>query len=230
MIKFKRYIFYISTILVATHSGICQSDAIFGNSISDQLLVKMKSGLNTQSYESIQGSPYSNDSFIIGTIRTVKGVFEGIPLRFDLYSQWMEFKEKCQTYIMDPTPSITQVHFGDESVYVYPYNDQGRFKLAYFYQLDSGQVKLLMKKTIKFNPKLPAKPMADETPAKFTPSKTLFYIKAVNQEAIEITNVKKLAELFPDHQKEVESFMTKKKTKLKEDDLIELWSYYNRLH
>lgn len=38
--------------------------------------------------------------------------------------------------------------------------------------------------------------MADETPAKFTPSKTLFYIKAVNQEAIEITNVKNWRSYF----------------------------------
>ncbi len=211
--------------------GISQNNAFLEGSVGEHLLTKPKSLVfSPDGSKDIIGSPYVKDSFEPGNIYTMKGILRDIEMRYDLYNDWIEYRQKDQIYILDPTPKILKVEWKDLIVINALYETQGKFKMGFFSLLDSAKVLLFSKHTVIFEKGEPPKPyVLAGTPARFTRSKDVFYYKPEKSVAKPITSVKKMIELFPDHREELLTFIEKNKINTKLADLKELWKYYKTL-
>lgn len=204
-----------------------QVDVIRGNTIADHLLIKQRESITNP--PEIDGTPYGNDSFQLGNVYTLKGIFKNVAMRQDLYNGWIEFREKGIIYILDAGPNIIKVVLNSDTLYTQPIFKDGKMVMGYFNKLDDGNVKLFKQHSIKFIEKPPVKAYTSTNiPAKFAPEPDKFFFRVANAESKPIVNIKKMIELFPDHQKELNSYLKRKKVGINEEDLLLLWAYYNK--
>ena len=204
--------------------------SFYGNNLRDHLLIKQQDMVGRVTNEDIKGSPYYKDSFSTATVNTIHTLFKGVPMRYNVHEDYMEFQDNGTTFILDPKIEIRKILLNDQVFSVEPYDDHGKIKLGYFFELDSNGVRLLKKKVIRFQERIPAKALqGSSTPPTYVPGADQFYYRIAGQAAQPIHNVKKMIEDFPDHKKELLSMANRHKIKSNEKDLTELWEYYNKI-
>lgn len=214
--------------LLVIIQGEAQVDVIRGNTIADHLLIKQRESV--MNGPDIDGTPYANDSFITGNVYTMKGIFKGVEMRQNLVDDWIEFREKGVIYILDPGPNIIKVEMDSLVLHTEPIYKEGKLAMGYFRILDDGKVKLLMQKSIEFKEKPPVKAYTSTNiPAKFVTAADKYFFRVDKLDVKPITNIKKMIDLFPDHHKELTSYIKRKKVSIQEDDLLKFWMYYNKL-
>lgn len=200
------------------------------NTVADYVLLKDSRLHHIVENTEVEGSPYLNDLFIEGDIYMVKDTFRHVPMRYDVYNDWIEFKKKEVIYILDPLPYVLKVKIGDHTLEVQPYVDHGKLKSGFFKILDNHKITLLSKKTIQFQERKLAKALeSSNTPPKYKSGKDTYYVRVAHQAAVLLHAIKNLTGLIPDHQKAIESFVKRNKTSLHEADLLKLMEYYNKL-
>ncbi|HEY5746653.1 MAG TPA: hypothetical protein VIU12_11290 [Chryseolinea sp.] len=202
-----------------------------GMNISDHLLIAEAKRLNgSEAPEPIDGTPYLEDDFQEGRIITTKGVFDAIPMRYNVEKDYVEFKQKGVTYILDPSPSVKKVSLPATHLVVDNYNIKGKATAGFYVLLDSGRLTLLMKKKVFLRPAQAPKAIETEgRPARYEAQGDEFFYKLNGGPISEIVSVKKMLEVLTDHQDEVKAFVSKEKISKKEPDLIKLVAYYNQL-
>lgn len=227
----RRFVLFISLSIYSLISFTQSRNlSFYGNNLRDHLLIKQQDMVGRVTNEDIKGSPYNVDSFTASIVHTDKTLFKGVPMRYNIHEDYMEFMDNGTTYILDPKIEIQKIVLNDNILSVEPYNDHGKIKLGYFFELDSSGVKLLKKKVIRFQERIPAKALqSSSTPPTYVPGADIFYYRIPGQAAQPIHNVKKMIEDFPDHKKELLSMTNRYKLKSNEKDLIELWKYYNKI-
>ena len=180
----------------------------------------------------VAGSPYLNDEFVKGSVYTTSKIrYEGVPLRYNIYSDQIEFKgEKGEVLAIAAPETIEKIEFnGDTWVYA-PYSLAKYVSEGYFIVLEEDDVSLYKKPQIQFEPPTEAMPFKDAQPARFENRPDHFYIRVGNKEAKKVADRKDFAEILPAHQKDVEKFVKKEKVKPhKPDRIIELVKFYNSL-
>ncbi len=207
-----------------------QNDVIVGRNIMDHLLYKSKHAINRIDRSEIQGSPYLNDSFTLAMVMTSEAVVHNLPMKYNVYEDVMEFQDNDQLYLLDPSVNIQKIEMNENTFTVEPYEHNGKLTPGYFILLGTGKVKLLLKKGIRFQEAQAAKAMeAQNKPAKYVSAPDQFYFRVNTQEALPITNIKKMIAQFPDHQKSLQSFADRRKLGKNKEDLLKLWEYYNSL-
>ncbi|HTE32225.1 MAG TPA: hypothetical protein VK666_17715 [Chryseolinea sp.] len=202
-----------------------------GTSLSDhQLIIEARKGLGEKSEEKIEGTEYLSEDFVAGDVITKKGIYKAVPMRYNVYKDYIEFKQKEGTFILDPGPDVHKVIFDTYSMVVGSYDAKGKTANGFFLLLDSGKVSLLEKKIVKF--KAAEAPKAIETegkPPRYEKSKDEFMYRLGTGPITEVSSVKKLIESLPDHQEEVSKFASKEKISKNEEELTKLVKYYNSL-
>lgn len=217
----------ILSMFITFHSK-AQFDAMNGKSITDFISIKNSEAFVKSS--DIAGSPYATDSFKLGKVYTTKGVFNGVSLRYDLVNDWIEYMEKGKQLILSPEPSIIKVQIDTTTLYNQPFYKEGKLIMGFFKMLYEKKVLLLKHQSVVFNPKPPVKAVELTTvPASFTPGTDRFFIRFNNTEAKPIFSIKKMVSEFPDHKKELSSFVKRKNIKWNQDDMISLVTYYSKL-
>ncbi|HYQ59145.1 MAG TPA: hypothetical protein VEP89_17505 [Draconibacterium sp.] len=182
--------------------------------------------------DNIDGSPYLNEEFIEGTIYTYQKVqFEGIPLRYNIYLDDLEFRTPDNDILALATPEIVEkAVVGEYNLSYIPYMLANRMKRGYFILLKEGDLSLYARPVISFQEAEAAGAYAEAQPAKYVEQPNDYYLRFGMDAAIKIETKKDLENAFSDHQKEIESFIKKNKVKPnKEDKLIALVEYYNSL-
>ena len=113
-------------------------------------------------------------------------------------------------------------------------NVEGKTSRGYFVHVNNANSKyqLLIKETIQFVDRKPAKTSYDKTKqAEFKRLEDRYFITNGNEAAVEFPKKKKdFPKVFPDKHKDILSFMKKNKIKTsKDEDLVELINYINTL-
>ncbi len=180
----------------------------------------------------IEGSPYLLDDFTIGSVYTnTSDEFTDIPLRYNIYSDQIEFKTRDNSVFSMGTPEIIErVELGNYKMVYSPYEQGKKSKQGFFIVLEEGKSSLYAKPQIILNN--PTKPSAykDAEPAKFIKKPDEYYIRIEKNEARPVENKKDLVEIFPTHTQQIETFIKKHKIKTKKaETLKELVQYYNSL-
>lgn len=187
---------------------------------------------NELTAKDIAGSPYLNDEFINGSIYTIqKQQYIGIPLRYNIFNDDLEFKTPENEVQALATPEIVEkAVFGTTQMVYLPYTLSGKIKKGFFVVLEEGKAALYAKPGISFKP--PTEPAAykETEPAKFVKKPDEYYIRIDAEQAVPVKSKKDLISAFPDNQDKIESFVNKNKIKTnKVEGLKEVVKYYNSL-
>ncbi|MEQ8531141.1 MAG: hypothetical protein RIB86_04795 [Imperialibacter sp.] len=207
------------------------SQSFNGRNLADHMLIKiMDKSLYQQEYP-VDGSPYLNPEFVEGEVYTTKGSYTGVPLRYNIDSDVIEFSQNEGVYVLDPEPRIEKVVIGKDVLVVDKGEAIGKMDNSFYLRLDSGKAQLLMKKAVSFREAQPAQAMqAASTPARYQKMPDQYFYKIGDGGVAKITSIKKLIAEFPDKQEELSAFAKKEKISPKnEKELVSFFEYYNSL-
>lgn len=201
-----------------------------GRNIADHMLIQeANKTLYDAPEENVKGSPYLVRDFVKGDIRSSKGNFEAVEMRYNIHQDIIEFKQSNFIYILDPSPDIHLVDIGEHKLVV----QKGLKNRAYgFYELlDSGRVTLLAKKAVNYREGRPPQALESApTPARYTNIPDTYYYSVENGPLIKVTSLKKMIAGFPDQHDQLKAFASKEKiSSNKGDELARLVKYYNSL-
>ena|GEM_PF-5336041 len=181
------------------------------------------------SYEKIQGTPYLFPDYREATIvRDDSSRYQG-KLRYDVYTDEMEFQVHGNIYWITPRERITRIVLDGRTFLFLPV--EGSRKGAFFELLTEGNCRLLAKYVVTFHEAEGAKPYQDPKPARFGPVRKTFFCSCSGSPAIPIRGKKNLlTRCFSSHTEEMAHFMRKEHLSLgREQDLIRLFRHYNSL-
>ena len=180
----------------------------------------------------IQGSPYLNDEFIEGSVFTTsKTQYEGVPLRYNIYNDDIEFRsDDGQVMVLAAPEVLEKVEFGDYQFEYIFYHVVNKTRRGFFTVIEKGKASLYSRPQIKFEEAKQPAAYQDAQPAKFTKRPDVYYIRIDMEAAKPVTKQKDLQEAFSDHKAEIASFIKKNKIKANSpESLKELVQYYNSL-
>jgi hypothetical protein len=180
----------------------------------------------------IEGSPYMTDEFINGSVFTTSKIqYNDIPLRYNVYNDEMQFQAPDGNIAAIAAPEVIEkVTFGEYTMEYIPFTNAKKIRRGFFVLLVDGNVKLYARPNVEYRPPVPPAPYKEPEPAKFLEKPDTYYIRIGLEAAQLIENKKDLEEIFPDHKKEVATFIKKNKVNhRKEEKLKELVEYYNSL-
>jgi hypothetical protein len=180
----------------------------------------------------IKGSPFLNEEFAEGSVFTTsKTQFVSVPLRYNIFNDKIEFRgDDGRAYEIGVPEVIEKVEFGEYKMEYLPYLTSKKLKRGFFMILEKGYASLYSKPRVIFEEAKNPGAYQDAQPAMFISRPEEYYIKVGMEAAKPIYKSKDLAEVFPDHQKEVLSFLKKNKLRHNNpDNLKELVQFYNSL-
>lgn len=180
--------------------------------------------------EQVEGSPYLSKEFMNGDIIIDNFKFVGIPLRYNIYNDDIEFQKDDQILAIANPHEVRRIFIGDMAFIYSAYILSKEQTYGYFQLLSDGKAKVLKKYEISYQMPKAEQAYRPEEPAKFIPVPCKLYVTFGNDPALKFTNAKKLMKLFGDKKSEVEKFLKTEKLNLKnEEDLVSLLTYYNSL-
>jgi len=196
---------------------------------------KMQSGeWNSFLTESdIEGSPYLDDEFVEGSVYTTsKTQYVGLPLRYNVYNEQVEFKtEDGEIRAIAEPETVEKIEMGNLELVFAPFSSGRKIRRSYFVVEVDGQASLYRRPEIMFKEATKAGAYKDPEPAQFVRKNDSYYIRVGLEPAILVSSKKDLETVFAgEHQKEISNFIRKNKVNpRKEETLIELVNFYNSL-
>jgi hypothetical protein len=197
----------------------------------DQYPSRQSFGRANLSLSEIQGSPYLDSQYRVGTVLTGDNqTYKDIPLRYNCFIDVLEFKKNDASYELMPKELIKRAEFGGQVFSYKEYESGNGTSKSYFMLLAEGKATLCARYTIKFFEPEPVKGFADPVPARFADFDESYYVSIKDAPAKPVSNNKKLVEALSDKKNEIESFISKQKLSFKKaEDLKKIISYYNSL-
>lgn len=207
------------------------SPLLNGQSLTNQFITRMTYGRNNLTSAEIQGSPYLNKEYQVGTVQTDGDIiYSDIPLRYNCFEDVLEFTKNKVSYDLIPKTIVKRAEFGGQVFSCKDYESKGGTEKSYFEILVEGKASLLVHYSIKFFEKEPLKGYAEPKPARFDDFEKNYYISINNSPAKKISNNKKWIEILADKQKDVDSYISKQKLSVKKaEDMKKIIGYYNSL-
>lgn len=181
----------------------------------------------------IEGSPYLNDEFIEGTVFTTsKTQYVGVPLRYNIYSDQIEFKAgEGPVQALAAPETVEKVQFGEYKMVYIPFAVSKKIRRGFFREIESGdKAVLLARSQVIFEDAKEPAAYQEAKPPKFLRKPDDYFIRIGKEPAVLISRKKDLEVAFPNHKNEVNSFIKKNKVKPnKPERMAELVQYYNSL-
>jgi hypothetical protein len=222
----------VSVMLLLLTSSLVMAQATTGRSIDDHLLIKdAEKNLGLEDEIEVIGTPYLHEKFEPGEIIFDKGTRNVVPIRYNIYKDWIEYQQNSQTYILDPDLRIKSVKYDENTFVVEPYSSKGKTRLGYFKVLDSGKVTLLSKQIVMYKEYQQAQALqSSSSPPKYTRTADQFYFKVGPSQPEKVDNIKSMIASFPDKQDLLMDYAKKEKISVRrEDELRRLFAYYYSL-
>lgn len=198
------------------------------NKFLDYYYFQKKSGSEkTVDYSGIQGSPYLNIEFTDGVIYLKDTTAVKLPLRYNIYSDEIEYQLDGVNYVVGNTQLINMILLGKSTFVYLPFIKNG----GYFEVIEIGKCFLLQKRSVTFKPAEGPKPIEGAVkPAKFIVEPDIFYMVVNDSLTFEIKNMKSVRNALQDQKLKIESFIKQNKIKnIKKENLIKIVKYYNSL-
>ncbi len=178
-------------------------------------------------YKDIEGNPYLDSTFKEGIIYLKDSIAYKLPLRYNIYADQMEYRQKEVSYIIE-NPQLFNMVKLDGTIFVYlPFLDKG----GYFELAESGNCSLLQKRLVAYQPAEGPKPVTMiVNPAKFVRQMDIFYIIRNNKDFYKIKYMNSVIEGLKDQEEKIENYIKQEKIKsIKKENLIKIVNYYNHL-
>jgi hypothetical protein len=178
-------------------------------------------------YSDVDGSPYLNSEFVEGVIYMLDTVIIKLPLRYNIYTDEMEYKVKGTNYVVANPQNLNKITIG-QSIFLYKKDPKNT---GYFELFESGKCTLLQKKVIIFKPAEGPKPIAGvAVSAEFVRKSDIFYFVVNHSPAVRIENIKSVLKALEDQQSKIESFIKENKIgNIRNENIVKIVKYYNTL-
>jgi len=223
-------LFIIQISAVQSQISVMDSETIL-----DKLrLNKGENGANANMYSDITGDPYLFKDFKQGKLITISGKTIDVNIRYDIYSNAMQIKDKNEIYGIIHPEKLLSIEV-DSLIFIYSKymksSDETPEKVgSYFILKKDGKCKLLVKKNIRIQDSEPAKPYQDAKPAKFIVKDDTYFLKIKDGVAKKIRSEKELLSVLSDQKEKLSKFISSNNLHFKNVvDLHQIVSYYNGL-
>lgn len=180
----------------------------------------------------IEGSPYLDDEFVEGSVfMTSKVQFVGLPLRYNIFNDQVEFRTEDETVQVLSVPEVIEkVEFGQTTLEYSVYSNLNKIKRGFFVVLEKGKATLYSRPRVNFEDAKKAAAYSDAKPPRFIKRPDEYYIRLGKEPAELIARKKDLEGLFTDHEKEMLEFLNNNKINTnRPEDLVKVVQYYNSL-
>lgn len=178
----------------------------------------------------VQGSPYSNDEFVLGKVYAEgQKPYNGL-LRYNAYQDGIEMKTDKGVITLLKREYLT-AEINGKLYRIENYRNNGAIRKTYFVEKNTGKARLLYKERKEFiEERAATSSYSKDQPAKFQEDNAYYLITEGNPGVEVKLKSKDILSALPDHKKEVETFVKKNKNKMKtEEEVLELLAYYNSL-
>ncbi len=182
-------------------------------------------------YDDVQGSPYLDREFVPGLIILPNGSsFKDVPLRYNIYTDNMEFNTQKRGVMEIVEPSRYEwFKIGENDFKYLMYAVGNRTENGFFQVLADGDAMLLKKHRVSFRAAEPVKAFKDPVPPQFVLMSPDMYLSVNGQPAEKAANAKKTMELLEQVKPGISSWVKSEKLKLnKEEDLLKAVQYCNQ--
>lgn len=237
----RKIVFFFAFILIAslTYGQTGRSAGYFYNEnfsirTPDDFFISQRvngeSPKNYLSEEDISGSPYLFDEFIDGDIIIENYRFAGIPLRYNIYNDDIEYKNGETILAISSGLNIRRIFIFD-MIFVYDaYELKNVQKFGYFQLLNDGPLKVLKKFNVSYQMPQAAQAYTSAIPPKFVRLSSKLYVKIGNTPARLYSNKKNLLAAFGDKKSAMAKYIKAERLNVKNEiDLVKLIKYYNTL-
>ncbi len=182
------------------------------------------------SYEDIDGSPYHSDKLISGLVITLKGDTLVRFMRYDSYTEKMEYVQDDQLLVLN-NPEATNLIRLNNMEYVYRIFDYADKSYSGFLtRLADGECELLRRDWVEFEEEEPGQtPYHKVKPDRFTKKGPAYFYSCNGGRPVFFKGSQSdLEELTGDRIAESRRFIKQEKLKLrKEEDMIRLFNFLN---
>jgi hypothetical protein len=208
-------------------AAIC-AQAQSGMNVRDHLLIeRTRKALSGTPEENYEGSPYMNDNYTEAQVYSKDKTFVPVLMRYDIFHNLMEFKDRNETLLLDPDPRITRIDLGNQTFVVEHFKFNGKSQNYFMELVKQGTLTLLAKSNVNYREKVEF----GSVPAKYSRSADEYYCKLDNQAIFKVSSVKKLIGSLPDKREELSRFAAEQHLSFsRKDDLLKFVNYYNSLH
>lgn len=189
---------------------------------------------NKPIYDDIEGTPYLSDDFVPARVNDNQKV---VDVKFNVFANNIEFKKpKGEVVILslerDYNFKMLDGLNTEFEIHAYQ-NDKGEKGRTFFKKIRTGEnFTLFLKENVKLIPKkIATSGFEQNQPARFSKSKSTFYVGEFNEGFGELSAVplrkKEVSIYFKDRSKAIHQYIKKQKLKLdNEEDLFELFNFY----
>jgi hypothetical protein len=197
-------------------------------------LNRTMSGIEKVNYSSIDGDPFLYKDFVPGNLTLKTGETLPLYLRYDIYTDEMQFKQKDEIYALINIESVYLLMMDTlrfiYTGYVKSPGDISSIENSWFLLKEDGKCKLLIKKNLRLQGAEDPKPYQAAKPAKFIHVSDSFYMQPEGQNAVRVNNKKDILNILSDKSSEVSKFIDSSKLGAKNvNDLVKIIAYYNSL-
>ncbi len=228
-----RLIFILISCIAFCYTGFSQAYIISDiGSLSDQFNFEKSRAnvLNGPNYSNIEGSPYLSEEFIPGEVILNDSIrFEKIPLRYNIYSDKIEFRnDRKQILEIDASNQAYRFNFGNLCFTSSDYSYNGHNERGILELLADGKIRLYKKYLIDFKPATKAIGFKDAEPDKFVRLDDDYLIATGQGNPEPFRNTKELLGKLKQIKPDIEQYAKDQKLKLKsEKGLIQLIQFCN---
>ncbi|KFC24054.1 hypothetical protein [Chryseobacterium sp. FH1] len=209
--------FFLLTIAISVNS---YAQITFGSSTNlGTVLFKDKVFDMENKNKNIQGSAYVYENFIDATIKDV----DGFPkVRYNALKDDMEVQQNNNAYVIPREPAFSRIKIisTGETIVLEKFDYKGKPYEGYLFVIsEKDPITVYKKERVEFKDfEKPRNSYAEETPARFIPQKIEFFIKTADGKIMELPkNKKKLIDLLPDKQANIEAYFKSNKVDFSND-------------
>ncbi len=180
----------------------------------------------------VAGTPYENEEFIIGAVLTKSKIrYVEVPLRFNIYSDEMEFDTRGRGIFTVGVPELVDTLYIGTDKYIYGHFMAGKKELSgYFRVLKDGTSALVQKMVVSLKNAEPRQPYKEFVPPRFERLRDEFYLVRPFREWVRIHDKRDILPLWETHSSELEKFIRDNKIRFTvADDLVQLVNYAGSL-
>lgn len=193
-----------------------------------QLMLGEKAVFND--YSNIQGSPYLDQKFVESKVLFKNDSIYRIALRYNIFDQRMEYKYDHKVYNITNPQDLKKIELGDKT-FIYFYSKKESKYEAYYQVLIEGKASLLLKRDITFRKEEKSNGIVEGKPNRFLKSPDKYFVYISGGDLQLIKNKKSIPIIFQSKHKEMNAFVKKERISFKkQNDLIQLVAYYNKLN
>ena len=225
----KQRIFLTSVILSIASITLFAQDSYINSEIRD-IVDHLNWNKSIHGDADIEGSPYLDEEFQSGDVYyNGKYKFPNIPLRYNLYSDEMEYKDRNVIMALVEPDKVDKITIGKQT-FIYLGDDEKKGVSGFVKMWNDSFPTIITKMKIDYLKKEPAKPYVDPKPDRYERDHDKHYLMKSENEIVKISSIKKLIKSLDNHLSELSDFAKKEKISANDpDELAKLLEFYNGL-